>query len=170
MTSASTTTKQLIVMRHAKTESFATSDHVRELTDRGKRDSRGAGQWLAAQELVPDCILVSSASRARGTVDVLCDAMGSRPEVIVLDELYGADEYDVLALCAAKIPNATSRAMVVGHNPTIEMTAWLIQPEDTRADTSFPTSGLAVFEVDVEWAEVDAGVGSLVATHTPHDS
>lgn len=156
-------------MRHAKTESFASSDRVRELTERGRRDSRAAGRWLAASDLVPDCILVSSAARAGGTVDQLCEAMGRRPEVVVLDELYGADEYDVLAICAAEVPSDIRTAMVVGHNPTMAMTAWLIQPEESRADTHFPTSGLAVFEIDVEWSEVDPGVGSLVTTHTPHD-
>ena len=60
--------------------------------------------------------------------------------------------------------------LVVGHNPTMAMTAWLIQPEETRAETYFPTSGIAVFEIDVEWSELDPGVGTLVATHTPHDS
>jgi phosphohistidine phosphatase len=170
MTTPSIAAKQFIIMRHAKTESFASSDHVRELTERGKRDSRAAGQWLSVSELVPDCIVVSSAARARGTVDQLCEAMGKRPEVIVLDELYGADEYDVLALCAATVPGDSQIALVVGHNPTMAMTAWLIQPEEARADTYFPTSGIAVFEIDAEWSELDPGVGTLVATHTPHDS
>jgi len=168
--SSTSAAKQLILMRHAKTESFASSDHVRELTDRGERDSRHAGHWLASSELVPDCIVVSSAARARGTVDQVCEAMGTRPQVIVLDELYGADEYDVLAVCAAKVPSQTQVAMVVGHNPTMAMTAWLIQPDESRAETYFPTSGIAVFEFDVEWSELDPGVGTLVSTHTPHDS
>ena len=55
----------------------------------------------------------------------------------MLDELYGADEYDVLAICAAKVPSDAQTAMVVGHNPTMAMTAWLIQPEE-RGPT--PTS------------------------------
>lgn len=168
MTSDSRPTKQLVVMRHAKTEAYASSDHVRELTERGRRNARDAGTWLKAHDLVADCILVSSAARARATVDALLETMGGKPEVLVLDELYGADEYDVLAICAAKVPSDSRTVMVVGHNPTMAMTAWLIQPEESRADTYFPTSGLAVFEIDVEWNEVDPGVGILVDTHTPH--
>jgi len=166
-----TSAKQLIVMRHAKTETHASSDHARVLTDRGERDSLNAGRWLASEGLAPDVVLVSSAARARGTVDHLVTGLGegAAPEVVVLDELYGADEYDVLAICAARIPAASSIALVVGHNPTMAMTAWLVQPAETRADTYFPTSGLAVFEVDVEWNEVDPGVGAYVRSHTPKD-
>ena len=170
MTSDSSPTKQLIVMRHAKTEPHASSDHVRELTDRGRRNSRDAGTWMASRDLVPDCVLVSSAARARGTVDALLESLGARPQVVVLDELYGADEYDVLAICAAKVPSDARIAMVVGHNPTMAMTGWLIQPEESRADTYFPTSGIAVFEIEVEWSEVDPGVGTLTDTYTPHDA
>jgi phosphohistidine phosphatase len=166
-----TSAKQLIVMRHAKTESHASSDHARVLTDRGERDSEAAGRWLAEQGLTPQVVLVSSAARARGTVDRLVAGLefGPAPDVVVLDELYGADEYDVLALVAQHVPAGTGIAMVVGHNPTMAMTSWLVQPDEERVDTYFPTSGLAVFEVDVAWDEVDPGVGTFVRSHTPKD-
>jgi phosphohistidine phosphatase len=165
-----TSAKKLILMRHAKTETHARTDHARVLTDRGRRDSRAAGVWLAAEQHVPDCILVSSAARARGTVDELIGELGGvEPSVIVLDGLYGADEYDVLAICAAYVPGETETAMVVGHNPTIALTSWLVQPEESRVETYFPTSGLAVFDVDVEWNEVDPGVGTFVTAHSPKD-
>jgi len=167
-----TSAKQLIVMRHAKTEHHASSDHARVLTDRGEADSEAAGRWLAAEGLVPDVVLVSSAARARGTVERLVSGLGegADPEVVVLDQLYGADEYDVLEICAERIPAGSRTALIVGHNPTMAMTSWLVQPEESRVDNYFPTSGLAVFEVDVEWNEVEPGVGAYVRSHTPQDT
>ena len=37
----------LIVMRHAKSEGSASSDHARPLTDQGRSDAQAVGRWLA---------------------------------------------------------------------------------------------------------------------------
>ena len=41
------TTRVLVIMRHAKAEPSAPSDHERVLTDRGVSDADEAGAWLA---------------------------------------------------------------------------------------------------------------------------
>ena len=38
--------RRLIVMRHAKAENFADTDHERTLTDRGRADAEAAGARL----------------------------------------------------------------------------------------------------------------------------
>src|SRR4051812_21236491 len=57
--------RRLVVIRHSKTEAYATTDHARPLTDRGKRDARNLGRWLDQSEFTPDVLLVSSAARAQ---------------------------------------------------------------------------------------------------------
>src|ERR1044072_1587078 len=37
--------RRLVIVRHSKTEAYATTDHVRALTDRGKRDAPELGRW-----------------------------------------------------------------------------------------------------------------------------
>lgn len=159
----------LIVMRHAKAEGYAGTDHDRELTDRGRSDSRAAGVWLADNDLAPDLILVSSAARALGTADEVCGGLGVVPETKVISDLYGADEYDVVAICANEIPDETGCALVIGHNPTMEGTAVFMQPEDNRREISLPTAGIAVLEVPEPWHHLEPGSGSLVEAWTPHN-
>lgn len=158
-------------MRHAKAESSARSDHARELTDRGRRQSRAAGARMAAEGIRPDFVVVSSAARARSTgVEVLAGlALTTEPENRVLDSLYQADPYELLAACALEIAPEAVTALVIGHNPTIAGAAELIQREADRVDLSFPTAAFAVFELEVAWADLGPGVGSLVHAYASHN-
>ena len=63
--------RRLIVMRHAKAEPFAATDHGRRLTDRGRAGARDAGAFLRDAGPVPDYALVSSSTRTRETWDDL---------------------------------------------------------------------------------------------------
>jgi phosphohistidine phosphatase len=161
--------RRLVVMRHAKTESMASSDHDRDLTDRGRRDARAAGAWLAKQRLAPAVVLVSSAVRARSTADEVCAALESRPDVRVLDELYQADEYEVIDLCVAEVPAEAGIVLVVGHNPTMTMAANLLQGDDDRQDLALPTAALAVLEVCGPWSELAPGAGVLGTVYRAGD-
>ena len=91
---------RLVVMRHAKTQSYASSDRARRLTDRGIA-TPAAGCWLVEQDLVPDMVLVSSAVRVKETFDHVAETMGHVPAHEVFDELYGADVDEVLELVAS---------------------------------------------------------------------
>ena len=160
-------------MRHAKAETSAATDHQRVLTERGRRDAVRAGWYLLDSDVVPDCVLVSSAARAVGTWQAVAEGSRSAAKVDVDDEMYSAGPEAVLqALRSA--PAEASVAMVVGHNPTVAYVARLLdsgdgEPEPRRAlAEGYPTSALTVFEVDVPWADLDAASGRVVAFHTPH--
>ena len=60
-------TIQLVIMRHAKAERTAATDHARQLTDRGRRDAVAAGQMLAQSGASLELALVSTAARAQET-------------------------------------------------------------------------------------------------------
>ena len=164
------TVSQLIVMRHAKTEPFHADDRSRRLTDRGESDARAAGVWLTSQALVPDLVLVSPATRARQTVEQVAAGADEEPEVLVVDDLYGADVDDVLDILR-DLRDAPDRLMVVGHNPTMAYLAQLL--DDGTGDeesgremaTGFPTGALASFEVSCPWVELDLASARLVAFH-----
>jgi phosphohistidine phosphatase len=160
--------RHLLLMRHAKAEADAASDHARELTDRGRRDARSAGRWLAGQKLRPSYVLVSSAARARLTWTEVEDGLNGTGDgdSLVLDSLYGADPDEMIAECAVHIPPETTTALVIGHNPTIETAAGVLYG-DSAPDESFPTSAVAVIALDCPWDELAPGRGSLVTLHTP---
>ena len=85
----------------------------------------------------------------------------------LVDDLYGADGYDVLETVADEVPDEVTTAMVVGHNPTMAQVAFLLQAEGAD-EVRFPTSGIGVFELDVDsWAELDGGTRPTRWRRTP---
>ena len=68
-------------------------------------------------------------------------------------------------------PDEASVLIFVGHNPTASSLALLLDdgdpdPTALRAlSGGLPTSGAAVFEVDVPWRDLDVGSGRLVACY-----
>jgi phosphohistidine phosphatase len=166
---AASRTRRLVLMRHAKAEASAASDHARDLTDRGRRQSRDVGARMADSGVVPELVLVSSAVRARSTCREVLAGIGTglEIEVQVLDSLYDADADDVLAACATEVPAETVTVLVIGHNPTIAETAELLQPDQDRVELSFPTAAYAAFSVEGAWADLAPGTGRLLDSYGP---
>ena len=161
--------RQLIVMRHAKTEQVASSDRVRQLTARGQRDARAAGRWLRDHDLVPDVVLTSPAVRARQTTEQLGSTLGMDPQVVEVADLYGASPGEVVEIVGEHGGTATT-VLVVGHNPTMEDLAHSLQrdPEGSWAP-HLPTAGIAVLRVSGDWTELAEGTADLTDWQVPRD-
>ena len=159
-------TLTLLVMRHSKTEQAAETDHVRRLTERGRNDARAAGAWVAALDQRPELILSSTAARAEETAELVASLADIR-RLEFVDDLYGADGYEVLEILASHVPDDVSTAMVVGHNPTMEQVGYLLQGEGGD-EVRMPTSGIGVFALDVDsWADLDEGHGRVLTAYDP---
>jgi phosphohistidine phosphatase len=158
-------------MRHGKAEAFAPEDHHRRLTDRGAREAHDAGQWLAEQGLVPTHALVSSAMRARETWESLAAATGTAVAPQVEDAIYTAGPENVMDILRAT-PEEAEVVLYVGHNPTAASLAHLLDdgdpdPDAFRAMTaSFPPAAMAVLDVHVPWADLDAATARLVGFYS----
>ncbi|TVR70054.1 MAG: hypothetical protein EA427_06750 [Spirochaetaceae bacterium] len=117
--------KYLTLIRHAKAEnaSAAASDALRELAERGIHDARRMGEFLLQTFPLPQVVYVSSAVRARRTVEELLRGMdgSSRSRNVSLeveDGLYLADpeelwEYAYLGLASS------DEVWVCAHDPGI---------------------------------------------------
>jgi phosphohistidine phosphatase len=157
-------------MRHAKAEAFAAEDHRRRLTERGRREATAAGEWLAEQGIIPTEAFVSSATRARQTWKALVTGSGTPAEARVEDAVYSADADSALDVLREAPPEAEV-VLYVGHNPTAASLAHLLDDGDPdpaafRAmSAGFPTAAIAVLEISVPWADLDAATGHLVAFH-----
>jgi phosphohistidine phosphatase len=162
--------RRLVVIRHSKTEAYATTDHARPLTDRGKRDARNLGRWLDQSEFTPDVLLVSSAARAQQTADFISAQLDSEPDSVVVDDLYGASPDEVIEICRAHLDDSVSTAAVIGHNPTMAGLVDVLIDSDTDEDLGhFPTSAAAVIEVEERWDSLEDGSGTLLAIYRPKD-
>ncbi len=156
------------MVRHGKAEQYGDDDHRRQLTDRGRREARDAGEWLATAGYLPTHALVSSATRTRETWDSLVQGSGSQAHAEVSDAVYAADTETALALLRGSPEEATVLALV-GHNPTVSSLVHLLDaghpdPLAFRAlSFGLPTSGVAVLEVPGAWRDLELGTARLVA-------
>jgi phosphohistidine phosphatase len=145
--------KTLLILRHAKSSwrKAELADHDRPLSKRGKRDAPRIGNLLRREELVPDLIISSSATRARRTAELVSEACGYGGELQLERDLYAADPeayLDALQL----LPESIKCVMVVGHNPGLEELLELLTGEWQR----LPTAALAQVKLRLDaWEKID---------------
>ncbi len=152
----------LLLMRHAKSDwtDAVLEDHDRPLNDRGRRDAPRMGRLLAAEGLMPDLVVCSTAVRARQTLEGLA-AGGGLGEAAVVHEasLYLASPGTILAVARAAVGDAggePERVLLIGHNPGMEELASRLAGRFVR----FPTATVAVCDLaTIDWADLDAGRG-----------
>jgi phosphohistidine phosphatase len=128
---------QLWLLRHGEAEPHdAKPDFDRELTERGRGQSRSAGAALAALELTFQAVYTSPKVRARDTALLACEALGEEPIVTpVLAEAFTvADARDLLLGV-----EPDGRILVVGHNPDFAQ----VVHDLTGARVDFKKGGVA---------------------------
>ena len=166
---------ELVLMRHAKSswEEPGLDDHDRPLTPRGLRAAPRMGTWLAAEGILPDVCLCSSARRTRQTWELAVRALGSDVETRVERALYLATDDAILGLLA-NLPETTGTAIVVGHNPGLHLLARRLArhggaDDRKRLDDKMPTGACAHFRFDVAWVDLARTDGELLAYVRPKD-
>jgi phosphohistidine phosphatase len=154
--------RTLYVLRHAKSswDDESLADYDRPLSERGVRDGKRLSKFMADAGIRPDVVLCSSARRAQQTLAFVAGSLGA-PAVRMLDELYGADVADVIALIH-QLDDDVRAVLVIGHNPCL---AELVQ-----TDEKFPTGALATLRWDAErWEDVRPGEAEVVGVVTPRE-
>ena len=151
--------RRLVLVRHAKSaRPVGVPDHERPLSGRGRRDAQAAGRWMAAEGPRPDLALCSTAVRARQTWELVGHLLTPVP-TRYSPELYDADADQLLDLVAG-VPASVRVLVVVGHEPTLSVTALRLagRRSDRRAlealADKFPTTGIGVLRFEGEWAGV----------------
>ena len=160
----------LVLMRHAKAESWGDSDHDRRLTEHGLADSAAAGRWLAEQGFVPDHALVSSATRTQETWAALSGAAGWALDPTLDDGFYSAGPDTALDLIRAT-PTEVRSLVVIGHNPTVAYLAQMLDDGEgdpaASADMAggYPACALTVLRFEGDWSDLDMASASVAAFH-----
>lgn len=165
------TARTLVLLRHAKAETPGDKpDYARELTDRGLRDAGAAGGWLADENLYPELVICSAATRARQTWHGVALALSqavpghAAPEVRYEQALYDGGRTEVIDLLRTVSDDVTA-VLVVGHNPTMSDVSMLLRPDDADWD-GLKTAGLAVHRTEGSWSDTEPGSLPFVADHT----
>ncbi|GAB4076281.1 SixA phosphatase family protein [Nostocoides australiense] len=155
----------LLVLRHAKSDwAVPVSDRERPLAKRGVRQAPHTGRWIADNDLVPDVVIVSPATRAIRTWELVCGAWTAPPTEVRIDEAaYTVGAGGLLGLVRAT-PESVARLALVGHNPAVEDLVAVLTDESVR----MPTSALAVVDLD-RWQGAGMRDGRLRYAGRPAD-
>jgi phosphohistidine phosphatase len=129
---------QLWLLRHGEAEPHdaKADDFDRELTERGRGQSRSAGTALAALQLTFQAVYTSPRARARDTALLACEALGHEPIVtpVLAQDFTVADARDLLLGV-----EPDGRILVVGHNPDFAQ----VVHDLTGARVDFKKGGVA---------------------------
>jgi phosphohistidine phosphatase len=144
--------KTLLIMRHAKSSwhDGSLADHDRPLNGRGNLAATRMGQLLAEQQLVPDIVLSSTATRAQTTAEKVAASCGAAPEIRLLPDFYLAAPETYLATVQQQ-PDELTCILLIGHNPGLELLLTVL----TGAEEPLPTAALAAVELDLNaWSDM----------------
>lgn len=155
--------RTLIVVRHAKSDwTVPASERERPLAPRGRRQAPAAGQWISTHLGQPDLAVVSVATRARQTWDLIAGELPARPAERIEAAAYTFSAAGLLDL-VRELPEDARAVALVSHNPAVEE----LLEELTGRWARMPTAALAVLALP-GW-DAAAGTGRLRAAGRPAD-
>lgn len=159
--------RTLILLRHAKSDyPVGVGDAQRPLSPRGERDATAAGIWLRAASPEIDEVIVSPALRAQQTWSLVADHVHASR--VRTDPRIYADWGERLGDVVSDMEPGARTAMIVGHNPGIEVFALSLcrRPAASGCDrlrSKYPTAGIAWITVPGEWADLSTAEVALFA-------
>ncbi|MFC4783727.1 SixA phosphatase family protein [Nocardioides sp. MAHUQ-72] len=155
--------RTLVLLRHAKSDwSGGEPDVRRPLADRGRRQAPRTGRWLATHVGDVDLAVVSPATRARQTWELVAAELAAPPEATLDERVYAADAEELLDVVRGLDPDLDV-VVLVAHNPGLEDLASMLAGEWVP----MKTSALAVLTVTGQWDEAGPGSATLRASGRP---
>jgi phosphohistidine phosphatase len=154
--------RTLLLLRHAKSswKQPELNDHDRPLNKRGKKEAPKVGEYLKANDLVPDLILSSTARRAHDTAQAVAEECGFDGEIELYQDLYLSDTACYLDILQ-RIPDSASRVLVVGHNPEMDDLLALL----TDVNEHMTTAALAQINLPISsWQELNEATDGRLQT------
>jgi phosphohistidine phosphatase len=134
--------RQLWLLRHGEAVPHDDApDHDRELTERGRNQSRAAGRALSALEVEVHLCFTSPKVRARQTAELACEALGVEP----VDEDALSEDFDGrAALDLMRAAGPDQRVLAVGHEPDFSQVVYDL----TGGRVDFKKGGVAGIRLD----------------------
>jgi len=159
--------KTLVILRHGKAQlrDPALEDYRRTLKERGARQAEHLSEILAAAGQSFGLILSSSAPRAQETAAIIARRLGLESVLREDKRLYGCDPEDWIHELRKQWDTLES-AMVVGHNPELEMLA----EKASRERIELPTCGTVRLSGLESWRRLGADKMRVDLVLNPSDT
>ena len=149
----------LYLLRHAKSswDDASKQDFERPLTNRGSKACALIGEVIAEKGIDFDLVLVSTALRARQTIELVKERAKLRGEVRYDERIYEATVSQLLEVIS-QVDNDRKSVLLVGHNPGLEGLLTLL----TGENVSVTTANLAKIKIKAtKWSASLADKGTL---------
>lgn len=144
--------KQLIVMRHAKTEvqKNGQTDFERSLTERGIGDAkRMGGNILLHTRKTPQLIVASNALRTRQTAKIVAETWELSHENIQTEQALYLCGVTTIENKILSLPDDAHTCLLIGHNPGISEFIYDLQ---IGIHSTMPTAAYAIINADcTDW-------------------
>jgi len=155
--------RTLILLRHAKSDwSGMETDIRRPLAQRGRRQAPKAGRWLVANIDRIDLAILSPATRAQQTWELVAAELPAPPPTRIEERVYAASDRRLLAVVRDLTAEIDTVALV-GHNPGVEECVYIL----TGQPVPMPTSALAVITWPGAWSDAAQQPATLRAHGRP---
>ncbi len=162
--------RHLYLLRHAKSswDQPGQPDHERPLAERGRQAVVLLRQYVEEHAIEPELILCSSAQRTRETLEGVFP--GRRTEIE--SDLYTASASQLLERLH-RIDIAVGSAMVIGHDPALQMLALSLAGGESTGRPpgaegleeirrKLPTGALVTLGFAQPWSQLAGGSAALV--------
>nr|WP_067781094.1 phosphohistidine phosphatase SixA [Actinomyces vulturis] len=163
--------KTLVLVRHSKAASMATSDEERPLTEKGQAMAKNLASQLKAEGLKVDLMLVSPAKRARETGQYLAKA--TKPSSIAINKTIYAPRNGVGSIIDMlhDVDEEYTSVMVVGHEPTLSMVGYALSADRSNPLTQDIAFGMStataiIMSYDGAWCDLNEQMATIKAL--PH--
>ncbi|MBQ7412790.1 MAG: histidine phosphatase family protein [Alphaproteobacteria bacterium] len=150
----------LYLMRHGRAKpGRGTDDFTRPLSTIGIQ----AVQWQRDRfkepsGIRPDCILCSTAKRARETADILKGLFIGTP-VFYRESLYLAPAFRIIGVLN-EMDEVFRRILVIGHHPGLEQTIGLLTRPENRQNLT-PGDCAVLYLNSLDWRSLEPGCGRI---------
>jgi phosphohistidine phosphatase len=157
--------KRIYLLRHFKSSrEHPSGDFDRPLAPRGRRAGAAISAWLAENDVAPELVLASAATRAKETLALILPALGES-RIEIERGLYLAS-VEALLQRLQRAPDDVASIMIVAHNPGLgELAARWGDESD-----AFPTGALSGFSMRIaSWREIGRAKGELICRARPRE-
>ena len=159
--------KKIYIVRHAKSSwaDASLNDFDRSLNSRGQKDAPLMGKVFKKNNILPDLILSSPASRAFKTALIISEKIGyPEKKISKEDELYHGNAKDFINIIN-NVGNNINTLMIFGHNPGFTNLINILSNFDLP---NLPTCACVGIEFTVDdWKAVSAGTGRVIYFEYP---
>lgn len=164
---------RLLILRHARAAPAGSGpDFDRPLTVEGRSEARKMGAFIEDRQFMPGFAAVSPARRSIETWQAVKSKLSTPPAEMLDPKLYDASAGTLLDV-ARKIDGRHGTALIVGHNPGLEMLTLALTGGALRTDKrylseKFAPCALAIADFNAgSWDELSSGKGVLSLFITP---